>query len=111
MNGTSVWEELLGSSIFRATEAHGWIVGVVVGGAVATVFLLWLLAWWCCCRRREAAERVVRRAGFRGFGATMRVAGTKVDAQELRTLIPTAAEVARHKNEALGDLSGKYAKK
>ena len=71
---------------------------------------MWFVAWCCCCRRREAALNTV---GIRrkGFTSTLRVAGAQVDAQELRTLIPTAAEVARHKNEAFGDLSRKYAKK
>ena len=88
-----------------------WTVGAIAGGTVGAVLILWFLAWLCCCRRREESQRVMRRRGFPGFQSTMRVAGAPVDANELRTLIPTAAEVARHKNVAMGDLSGKYAKK
>lgn len=108
---TNSSHHLFGLKAADEEEWRRWIVYIVVGAGILLVFVVWFAAWCCFCRRREAAQQVVRRVGFRGFGATLRVAGTRVDAQELRTLIPTAAEVARHKNDALGDLSGKYAQK
>ena len=81
--------------------------GAVAGGARARV-LVASLPGCAAVGGAEAANRV--RAAISGFGATMRVAGAQMDVHELRTLIPTAAEVARQ-NVALGDLSRKYAKK
>ena len=81
------------------------LAGIVVA-SVAGVLLIGALVvgmWRWCQPPEEAPEEVQigARVKRRGFPGVLRMAGRDVTATELQALLPQAAVVARHTNDAL----------